>query len=682
MKSTLFWPLLAGLTLATVQAAPVTFQATPQARAQAPFSAVVPQPRQAKYPAGMLPLAGLSVQVVGSAPELKWAVRDLQADWKARLGQNLAAAPNGKIVIGTLQDLGQNAGLAAKIKAAGLSAAGVEGYALLVDSSGAYVVGADAKGAYYGTQTLRQLLTPQGLKFAQISDAPALKQRIAMLYLDQYSQGVNDKLIPLLANLKYNSVLVMSNYVQWDVAKAGGWAHPGGATKAEAKRVADLARSYGLEPIPLIETPGHAAWMFYGGKNRDLVQDPDSKEPYAYDTLNPETYNRVVFPVLKEAVETFGAKTVHIGHDEVRNRDRFPARENGKVVGYPKLITDDIVKLHDYLKTLGAGTMIWHDSAFADAVIGSVPKAIPKDIQVAYWNYHPANDYPMLAQIKAAGFSTLGGSWNEVGNAEGLAGAAAKAGVDGMIQTRWNGYFGNPSVWDGMADQGVAYVRAANAFWNPAAGAVANADQVYRDLYQPTPFAAAAGQLADLKPLVTRSLTDNDEKGWLQKGPDVDLRNLKTGVQKIGAYSFNISGAVMTKGSRAAVSNLPDKVTVEIGRKADGVAFLHSTGWASPVPVLNREKIGQYVITYADGSSVTQPIEYGRHIRAWTETVNPSMVMAPGWTGKTRDGLDVNVPVFEWVNPKPNVVIKSITLQSNGGAANPTLIGLTLIGGS
>lgn len=670
--------LLSTLLLGLAQAVPVTFQATPQARAQLPLPALVPQPKQATYPPGTLPLAGLSLRIVGADPELSWAARDLKAEWKTRLNQDLGTSGAGRLVVGTVQD----AELAARMKAAGLAASGPEGYALLVDASGAYVMGADARGAYYGAQTLRQLLTPQGLRFARISDAPALRQRIAMLYLDQYSQGVNDKLIPLLAELKFNSVLVMSNYVQWDAARAGGWAHPGGTTKAEARRVADLARRYGLEPIPLIETPGHAAWMFYGGKNLDLRQDPDSKEPYAYDTLNPETYTRVVFPVLKEAVETFGAKTVHIGHDEVRNRDRFPARENGKALGYPKLIADDIVKLHDYLKSLGAATMMWHDSAFAEAVIESVPAALPRDIQVAYWNYDPGTDFPMLAKIKSAGFSTLGASWADVGNAEGLAQAAAKAGIDGMIQTRWNGYFGNPSVWDGLADQGIAYVRAANAFWNPAAAAPKGADQVYRDLYQPLPYASAAGQTADLRAAVTRSLTDDDGQGWILKGADTDLRNLKPGVQKIGAYTFNISGAVMTKGARPAVKNLPASVTLDIGRKADAIAFLHTTGWASALPPLNREPIGRYEISYADGSKVTQPLEYGRHIRAWTDILTSSMVTAPGWVGQTRDGLEVNIPIFEWVNPKPNVLIKSITLFSEGKAANPTLIGLTLIGGS
>lgn len=665
--------LAGGLLAGNSLAAPLQLSPIPDARALAPLGTLVPAPRQASFPAGMLPLTGLGVRVVGTAPELGWAVRDLRAEWKTRLGAELPDAGKVLITVGTLAD----AGLAAKVKAAGLTATGAEGYALWVEAGGAYVVGADARGAYLGAQTLRQLLTTTGLKFARISDSPALPQRIAMIYLDQYSAAVNDKLIPMLAALKYNSVLVMSNYVQWDTARAGGWAHPGGATKAEAARVAALARSYGLEPIPLLETLGHVEWMYYGGKNLDLRQDPDSQNPFSYDTLNPATYSRVVLPILKEAVDVFRPKVIHIGHDEIRNRDRFPARENGKALGFEKLFVGDVLKLHDFLKEQGVATMIWHDTAFADAVIGTLPAQLPKDLQVAYWNYAPGNSFGLLGRIKALGFPVLGASWDEVGNAEGYAKAAAQVGASGMIQTRWTGYFGNPSIWDGAAEQGVAFVRAANSFWNPAAGSVPNAEGIYRTTYQPDAYRATTGTLVNLAPLVTRSLTDNDEKGWILKGADIDLRNLKTGINRFGAYKFNVTGAVMLRGSRPAAKDLPERVTVELGRKASSIAFLHTTGWPAATA---REVIGRYEVRYADGSMVSQPLEYGRHIRAWTDTLTTSMIPAPAWAGKTKDGLEVAVPVLDWINPKPDKVISSVTLVSEGKNANLTLIGLTLIG--
>ncbi|WP_245556479.1 glycoside hydrolase family 20 zincin-like fold domain-containing protein [Deinococcus aquatilis] len=665
--------LAGGLLAGNSLAAPLQLSPIPDARALAPLGTLVPAPKQASFPAGMLPLTGLGVRVVGTAPELGWAVRDLRAEWRTRLGAELPDAGKVLITVGTLAD----AGLAAKVKAAGLTATGAEGYALWVEAGGAYVVGADARGTYLGAQTLRQLLTTTGLKFARISDSPALPQRIAMIYLDQYSAAVNDKLIPMLAALKYNSVLVMSNYVQWDAARAGGWSHPGGATKAEAARVAALARSYGLEPIPLIETLGHVEWMYYGGKNLDLRQDPDSQNPFSYDTLNPATYSRVVLPILKEAVDVFKPKVIHIGHDEIRNRDRFPARENGKALGFEKLFVGDVLKLHDFLKEQGVATMIWHDTAFADSVIGTLPAQLPKDLQVAYWNYAPGNSFGLLGRIKALGFPVLGASWDEVGNAEGYARAAAQVDASGMIQTRWTGYFGNPSIWDGAAEQGVAFVRAANSFWNPAAGSVPNAEGIYRTTYQPDAYRSAAGTLVNLAPLVTRSLTDNDEKGWILKGADIDLRNLKTGINRFGAYKFNVTGAVMLRGSRPAAKDLPERVTVELGRKASSIAFLHTTGWPAATA---REVIGRYEVRYADGSMVSQPLEYGRHIRAWTDTLTTSMIPAPAWAGKTRDGLEVAVPVLDWINPKPDKVISSVTLVSEGKNANLTLIGLTLIG--
>ncbi|PNY82569.1 glycoside hydrolase [Deinococcus koreensis] len=667
--------LSSALLAAGAQAAPLPLTPLPEARAQTPRQTLVPQPKRAEFPNGTLPLGGLGVRVVGSAPELAWAVRDLRAEWKTRLGAELQGGAAGKpgIVIGTLADQE----LAAKAKAAGLDNAAAEGYALWVDSSGAYIVGADGKGAYAGAQTLRQLLTPAGVRFAKISDSPGLRDRVAMIYLDQYSAQVNDRLIPMLAALKYNAVLIMSNYVQWDTAKAGGFAHPGGASKAEARRVAELARSYGLEPIPLIETLSHAGWMFYGGKNLNLKQDPESQNLWAYDTLNPDTYSKVILPVLSEAVELFRPTRVHIGHDEVRSRDRFPARENGKALGFEKLYVDDVVKLHDHLKSLNVATMIWHDSAFADSVIATLPAQLPKDIQVAYWNYTSGTGTDLLGKIAAMGFPVLGASWLDAGNPEGQAKVAAKTRALGMIQTRWTGYFGNPSIWDGQAEQGVPFVRAASAFWNPDAPVVAGAEGIFRDLYQPAAYRAAAGSAVNLKSLVTRSLSDDDEKGWILKGPDIDLRNLGTGVKRLGAYSFDVQGAVMLRGSRPAAKDLPERATVELGRKADALAFLHTTGWPAATP---REVIGRYEVAYADGTTLALPLEYGRHIRAWTDTLPSSMIPAPGFSGQTRDGLNVAVPVLEWTNPKPGVVIKSVTLVSEGKNANPTLIGLTLIG--
>lgn len=663
--------LLAAQGAAQPVPAPSAFTSVPDALVHTAPSAVTPVPTRASYPAGILPLSGLGLELRGDAPELAWAARDLKAEWQTRLGLPLPDGGEKRIVIGTRAD----PALAERARKAGLLTDTPEGYALLVDASGAAVVGTDAAGAYHGAQTLAQLLTAGGLRYAQIQDAPAVSRRVAMIYLDSTSQGVNDRLIPLLARLKYNAVLVMSDYVQWDAAKAGGYTNPQGATKAEAARVAELARTHGLEVIPLIETLAHVNWMFQNGKNLDLVQDPQGQANYAYDTLNPETYSRVILPVLKEAVELFHPKVIHIGHDEVRNRDRFPARPNGVAAGFETLYADDTRRLHDALASMGVATMIWHDVAFSDSLMATLPAKLPKDLQVAYWNYLPAPAYPALKTIGALGFPVLGAAWADPNNPEVMGQGAAAAGA-GYIQTRWNGYFGNPSIWDGAASQGVAYVRGAQAAWNPVAALPTPPEATYRDLYQPAAYRAQPGTLIDLSPYVTRRLNDPDGKGWIGKGAGTDLSALPTGNVRLGDTRYLIGGAVMLRGTRANVASLPERAEIALNRRVSGLNLLLTTPWTTPA---DRDRVGSVIFSYADGQSVTQPLQYGRHLRAWSDLNASSMIPAPAWTGKTKDGLDVNLTTLSWNNPRPDVAVKSVTLVSDGTGASLALLGLTAV---
>ena len=379
---------------------------------------------------------------------------------------------------------------------------------------------------------------------------------------------------------------------------------------------------------------------------------------------------------MSEAVEVFKPKFVHIGHDEVTGPNRFPAKPDAVAAGLPKLFVDDTLRLYNYLKGLNVGTMIWHDVAFADAYRDKIAPSLPRDILVAYWNYSPAADYPALGAIKNLGFGVIGASWSSAGNPEAIAKASLQYGAGGVLQTRWSGYFSNASMLDGQSEQAVAYYSAASNFWNPAQPTPNNLSSRYREAWRSPPYVPVPGKLVDLSPAVTRKLSDPDETQWIQKGSAPAPSTLPTGQVQLGAYQFNVSGAVMLKGSRPAASDLPQSVTLELGTKASALAFLHTTGWAS---AQRYEKIGSYTLTYSDGSRATLNLEYGRHLTAWIEPLVRTTVYDPVWRGKTKDGLDVALNVLVWNNPKPDLEIKSITLDSTGSAANLTLLGLTLL---
>jgi hexosaminidase len=656
----------------SVLAAPLPLQPVADAFQGQPQT-LIPTPLQANLTPGALGLEGLSLSVEGTGEALSWAARDVSLELKTRGFTELKLEGTGKkIRIGTLE----TPALATEVQTRGLKPDKAEGYGLWVDANGAGVVGFDALGAYRGAQTLRQLLSKDGFRFAAVKDAPAIQNRVAMIYLDSFSKGVNDFIVPMLARLKFSHVLVMCNYVRWDSAQ-NIW-HPNGATKAEAQRVAELVRTNGMRAIPLIETPGHAQWFFYNNQNRDLVQDPLSNDPYAYDTLNPRTYE-IILPILKEAVDVFKPPFVHIGHDEVNARDKFPGRPEGVALGLEKLFADHAVKLHGYLATLGVGTMIWHDVALSSAYREKVLPALPKDIVIANWHYSPATDYPTLAYAMSQGFRTMGASWYAPGNPEAMGKAVQRVNAFGAIQTRWSGYFGNNTMIDGQTEQGVAYVNAAASFWNPAARGVTplEATSRYRDGYAPSKQATVSGKTVNLSSVVTRQLADPDEKQWIQRGPGIDLSSFPTGITRLGGYTFNVSGAVMLKCARAGAQDLPDTVTLELNSTASSIAFLHTAGWLSSV-TSPRTRIGAYKINYADGTNFTQPLEYGRQITGWTDTLVKALTYEPVWRGKTKENLDVGVNVFTWTNPNPAKVISSIEFSSTGLQSNPALIGVTL----
>jgi hexosaminidase len=640
--------LLTLMTSSFALSAPLPLQAMPDAYLGQASATLIPPPQQVKLEAGALPLEGLSIAVSSQDERLGWAARDVNLELVSRGLKALPVTGSAtQIRIGTLED----AALAKEAQTRGLTPDKPEGYALWVEANGAGVVGFDVIGAYRGAQTLRQLVSSSGFKFAAVKDAPALQTRVAMIYLDAYSKGVNDFLIPMLARLKFSHVLVMTNYVRWDASRPM-W-HPNGATKDEAKRIAEMIRVNGMKAIPLLETPGHAQWFFYGGANRDLVQDPTSTDPYAYDTLNPRTYD-VILPILKEITDVFKPDFVHIGHDEVTSRDRFPGRPEGQAIGLEKLFADHAVKLHDYLATLGVGTMIWHDVALSSAYREKILATLPKDIVIA-------------------------SSWFAPGNPEAMAKAALRVNAFGAMQTRWSGYFGNPTMIEGQTEQGVAYVNAGSSFWNPNAPAVTTLEAAgrYRDAYRPAKLSAVAGRTVDLSAAVTRSLSDPDEKGWIGRGPSIDLSSFPAGATRLGRYAFNVSGAVMLKGARAGADTLPQTVTLEVNSTAASIAFLHTSGWLSPL-TSPRTKIGAYKINYSDGTSATQVLEYGRQITAWTDTVIKTLTLEPVWRGRTKENLEVGVSVFVWQNPSPTKTIQTIECSSVGLQSNPVLIGMTL----
>ncbi len=244
-------------------------------------------------------------------------------------------------------------------------------YTLEVKKDGVTINGADETGAFYGMQTLLQLLPPQNtsapsLPLVSVKDAPRFQYRGVMLDVGRHFFPTDfiKKYIDFLAFHKMN-------YLHWHLTEDQGWRieikkhpeltqkgawrngtiighHPGTGndntkyggfyTQNEVKDIVQYAAKRYITVVPEIEMPGHASAAIAAmpslscfpneptdlGKNPSLVSSM-TKGKYVQETWgvhndvfcagNDSVY-LMLQDVIDEVVALFPSKYFHIGGDE------------------------------------------------------------------------------------------------------------------------------------------------------------------------------------------------------------------------------------------------------------------------------------------------------------------------------------------------------------------------------
>ncbi len=630
---------------------------------------IVPQPQEeTALPEGYTLTESTIIYLLTGTPALRQAAETLQNDIQVRYGfrpplevgpflktnragQGIVIGQNSDTIVSSLGPVTE-----------------AEGYRLESSPSGITIIGSDERGTFYGLQSLRQLLGEEpSIRGVQVRDYPDHALRIAMIYLDAQSEAVNDKLIPILAQHKFNAVLVMSNYIQWESTPA---LHvPQGASKEQARHLVKLARLNLIEPIPLLETLGHTEWLFANNQNRDLLQDPTVPKPWVYDPLNPRTY-QVLLPIFDELIDIFQPNYIHIGHDEVRNVHLFPSSPAGLQLGFGQLFLQDTQQLHNYLQSKNIRTMLWQDELLS-AEVKPLLSQFPKDLIVTSWNYYPASDYPDLTALQQAGFDAIGSSWKEADNIRAYANSAKHKQAFGMLLTRWTGYFGNAEVIHGQYDQIYSSLIAANNFWNIEAEPLEDAAIRFRLLWLGTgDTRQRAGTPIDIGSYGTADLS----QGFVGLDNGYTLQNILE-PQRFSGTIFRINKAIALQGTHHRTERYPVSVAIALNKTAGSLAFLHTTPWSTSAGT----EIGAYIVHYDDGTTERIPLIYGTNISTWTDTDVTSINLLQGWSHTTTNGLPVAINTFFWTNPKPANVIEWLEFVSSKSLASPVLLGLTVL---
>jgi hexosaminidase len=359
-----------------------------------------------------------------------------------------------------------------------------EGYRLRVTTAGIEIQAPSPQGAFYGVQTLAQVLrrSRAGWECPElvIEDWPVLPFRGAHFFPSASGTPFHRKLIErVFSRYKLNHAVIQCEAAKWDTHPE--IAHLNSASKDDLRGLVQLCRRQFMEPVPLVNCPGHGQWMFRNGSNLDFVEDP--RTPYAYCVKHPGA-QKFIREVIGEAVEVFRPKLFHLGHDEVTLQGRFPNPQCPRCGGrsVTELVLENARGLSTWLSRKGVRSIVWGDMLFAreegvsSAHAPSLAEAharrrgLPKGIAVADWHYNTRGGYPSLQILNDAGLSSIACTWYEPANIHGFAREAARvypAGKGGLLQTTWAGYFPDEKVLSGIeVRQFTAFILAAEYAWS------------------------------------------------------------------------------------------------------------------------------------------------------------------------------------------------------------------------
>jgi hypothetical protein len=298
-------------------------------------------------------------------------------------------------------------------------APGPEGYILRAGGRVVLIAGSDEQGAFYGLQSLRQLvkrsenqITVAGV---HVRDWPVKPFRGIKLYLPGRAQiPYFNRFVRYFAALyKFNTLQVEMNACMrldrhpelnqgWiDFARDCNWSrrnYPPGPLhdreqnsshqdccdgsfieKSEVASLVHWSRQHYLDFVPEIPSLTHSFYLL--SRHKDLSEVPGEKWPDTYCPSNPRSH-QLLFSVMDEIIEVARPEMVHAGHDEWFAPFGLCPACKGKDPG--ELFGRDLRVIHDHLSSQGVKMAIWGDYLLEN-VRG---QGLQRHVTPTGWVYH------------------------------------------------------------------------------------------------------------------------------------------------------------------------------------------------------------------------------------------------------------------------------------------------------
>jgi len=484
-----------------------------------------------------------------------------------------------------------------------------DGYRLEVTDSGVTISASGSRGFVMGVESLIKLIGENGrIPLVSIEDAPFAPFRGVHLMVPSKEQMTFAKRLikHVVSPLGYNLVILelaglgmrfdshprIAEVVEDAIERSergemppfphGACVGGGHAVGKETlKEFIDYVRSFGIEVVPEIQSLSHVQFMTYTYPEiaeLDPVKDetvdirladalPAQVYPHCYCPSNPRSYE-ILFDIIDEVTELFAPlRYVHIGHDEVYRIGVCP-----RCKGTPpsELFFEDVKKIYDYLAAKGIKTMMWSDmlQPVTRYKTFDAAKKLPRDIIMLdfIWYFHLDKDIEenLLQHGYRVAFGNLYSShfprFEERIRREGI--------IGGQIST-WVS-----TSEEALQKEGKFYdiFMVSEMLW----------DGNYSHVHAPT----YAAMISSLMPVVRERI----------KGT---------------RYPSRLSGAR----SESLVREGKDRFVCKGDGEYASLVFSHALkSRYSRMPWKAQESVGEYLLTYADGSVERIAIENGNQV--------------------------------------------------------------------
>ena len=336
----------------------------------------------------------------------------------------------------------------------------IEGYTLEITERKVTITGENAAGAFYGIQTLRQILDNGKVPCLTITDVPEFSYR--GFYHDVTRGKIPQmktlkELIDQMAYFKMNSLQLYVEHT-FPFKEFGDCIEKNGyLTPEEIRELDEYCYENFIEFIPSIATFGHLYELLQQDDYKDLQESENFEEDQLYwyhrmahHTIDPtkERSIEIVKSMIDQYVSLFRSNKFNICCDETF--DLTNGKHKGQDTG--KLYIDFVKKIIAHLQSKGKNIMMWAD------ILLEYPETIdelPDDVEFLNWHYS--------ANPKEDSFATFGsmnctqivcpgtGSWSRLvecidassKNILKVCDYGYKYHAKGMLNTNWGDY-GNP----------------------------------------------------------------------------------------------------------------------------------------------------------------------------------------------------------------------------------------------